>query len=212
MLSPVRGLRGAAPLEPVDLTPQAVNALLHVIHALAHLVEAPIHLGAQVAQASLGAEETAVYRRADNDAGEGAHSRQHGHTHADNRPELRAHAAAVYRPESREGSLDRPAASILTYEAYPCILPPVEVVWDEDNIRHLLEERGNRQISLDEIEDVLRDPNTIKQRARSGRWRYIGKTRAGRCLAVVAIGNEQLRPETAWQTSEKTWRRFYGAQ
>jgi hypothetical protein len=39
------------------------------------------------------------------------------------------------------------------------------VVWDEANLHHLLVERAERQISCEEVEDVLTDRETVQEEA-----------------------------------------------
>jgi len=84
------------------------------------------------------------------------------------------------------------------------------VVWDDENLRHLLVERAHREISCQEVEDVLQDSQTTKEAARAGRRLAIGRTKAGRPLAVVFVGELEARPHTAWQVSEARWRRAHG--
>jgi uncharacterized DUF497 family protein len=84
------------------------------------------------------------------------------------------------------------------------------VVWDEANLHHLLVERAERQISCEEVEDLLTDRETVQEEANEGRWLAIGRTRSGRPLAVVCIGQQEVRPYTAWQISEQRWSAAHG--
>jgi hypothetical protein len=80
------------------------------------------------------------------------------------------------------------------------------IVWDDDNLHHLLVERADRAITPEEVEEVLLDEDTAVLRARRGRDRYVGRTSAGRFLEVIALGELDVRPETAWAISEERWR------
>jgi uncharacterized DUF497 family protein len=73
------------------------------------------------------------------------------------------------------------------------------VVWDleddpEGNVRHI----GEHGISMDDVEDVLSDPdNSTAQSRSSGRSITFGETRDGRYLALV------------WETAEEDPLRVY---
>lgn len=84
------------------------------------------------------------------------------------------------------------------------------IVWDDENIRHLLIDRADRDITIEEVEEILTSPDTVRQPARAGRDRYIGRTAAGRHLAVIAIGDLEVRPETAWAITQSRWRNARG--
>jgi hypothetical protein len=77
------------------------------------------------------------------------------------------------------------------------------VQWDGENRRHLLLENGWRNISLEEVEEVLSRP--LEQRClRGGRRMYRGRTNAGRRLTVVVdvLSPQVVRPRTAWETQK----------
>ena len=80
------------------------------------------------------------------------------------------------------------------------------IIWDEDNLHHLQVDRAHRGITVDEVEEVLGDADTAVLAVRAGRDLYIGRTTAGRFLAVVALGESEVRPETAWVVTEDRWR------
>ncbi len=82
----------------------------------------------------------------------------------------------------------------------------LRIVWDEGNLHHLLVERADRAITPEEVQEVLMDPFTVVEPGRHGRDRYLGRTASGRCLAVIGLGDEEVRPETAWEITEKRWR------
>ncbi|MGH2364669.1 MAG: hypothetical protein ACRDHX_08460 [Chloroflexota bacterium] len=89
------------------------------------------------------------------------------------------------------------------------------VVWDDENLHHLLVERADREITCEEVEEVLTDPETRHEEARDGRRLAIGRSQAGRPLAgrplaVIVIGERELRPSTAWQITEERWREVHG--
>jgi hypothetical protein len=83
------------------------------------------------------------------------------------------------------------------------------VIKDNENLRHLLEERAEQSITPEEVEDVLLDPKAIIESARASHNRYIGQTTAGRYLAVITLGVTEIRPETAWQITGQRFRRAH---
>jgi len=84
------------------------------------------------------------------------------------------------------------------------------VVWDEENIDHLLVQRADRGITCEEVEEVLTDADTKYKEAREGHRLAIGRSKAGRPLAIIVIGEQELRPSTAWQITEERWRQVHG--
>lgn len=86
------------------------------------------------------------------------------------------------------------------------MLPERRIVWDEANRHHLTVERAHRGITEEQVEEVLLDEDTAVLGARQGRERYVGRTSAGRFLEVIALGEVDVPPETAWEISEERWR------
>ncbi len=82
----------------------------------------------------------------------------------------------------------------------------LRIVWDDDNRHHLLVERAHRGITEEEVEEVLLDEDTAVLDARHEGDRCVGRTGAGRFLEVIALGENDVRPETAWEISEERWR------
>lgn len=87
--------------------------------------------------------------------------------------------------------------------------PESRVVWDEHNLFHLTVERAHRGITPEDVEHVLRDPDTRVRPLPSGADLNIGRAPNGRPLAVVTVGVNELYPKTAWWVDEKTWRRAH---
>jgi len=87
--------------------------------------------------------------------------------------------------------------------------PLPQVVWDDENLHHLLVERAARGITCEEVEDVLIGPDTTIASAKYGRRLAIGKTEPGRPLAVIFVGDLERRPYTAWQIPEQRWRQSH---
>ncbi len=84
------------------------------------------------------------------------------------------------------------------------------VVWDEANRRHLGEDHPERQISLDEIDQVLTDAGRIEiYLARRRAYQVIGRTSAGRWLVVIWIDQPEGRyPIHAREASKRIIRRI----
>jgi hypothetical protein len=81
--------------------------------------------------------------------------------------------------------------------------------WDAENTNHILVERAERNISKAEVEEVLIGQDTVKWFAkRGGRLFAEGRTAGGRCLRVVYVGIEQMRPVTAWPVPQKECERW----
>jgi uncharacterized DUF497 family protein len=80
----------------------------------------------------------------------------------------------------------------------------LSVRWDVENIHHLLVENATRNISKAEVEEVLLGTATVRWfSSRGGRFFAQGWTAARRCLRVVYVGVEQMRPVSAWQRPAK---------
>ena len=78
------------------------------------------------------------------------------------------------------------------------------VHWDAENTHHLQVERANRDISKAEVEEVLLGASTVRWFSpRGGRFIAQGWTAARRCLRVVYVGVEQMRPVSAWRRPAK---------
>jgi len=76
--------------------------------------------------------------------------------------------------------------------------------WDAENTHHILVEHAERSISKAEVEEVLLSADTVKWFSRQGgRFVARGWTAARRCLKVVFVGVEQMRPVAAWQRPAK---------
>ncbi len=84
------------------------------------------------------------------------------------------------------------------------------IVWDAANRRHLGSDHPERQISLSEIEEVLRDVDRIET-AHPDREanQVIGQTPAGRWLVVIWIDDRDGRyPIHAREASKRIIRRI----
>jgi hypothetical protein len=76
--------------------------------------------------------------------------------------------------------------------------------WDAENTHHLLVEHANRNIGKAEVEEVLLGIATVRWfTRRGGRFVAQGWTAGRRCLRVVYVGVEQMRPVSAWQRPAK---------
>jgi uncharacterized DUF497 family protein len=76
--------------------------------------------------------------------------------------------------------------------------------WDAENTHHLLVENAIRNISKAEVEQVLLSATTVRWFSpRGGRFFAQGSTAARRCLRVVYVGVEQMRPVSAWPRPAK---------
>ena len=84
------------------------------------------------------------------------------------------------------------------------------IVWDAANRKHLGEDHPERQISLDEIEEVLTDPRRgDSYQAHRDAYLTIGRTRAGRWLVVAWIDElEGVYPIHARAASRRVIRRL----
>jgi uncharacterized DUF497 family protein len=79
------------------------------------------------------------------------------------------------------------------------------IQWDAENTNHLLVENAIRNISKAEVEEVLLGTATVRWFSPKGGGRFFaqGWTAARRCLRVVYVGIEQMRPVSAWQRPAK---------
>ncbi len=77
------------------------------------------------------------------------------------------------------------------------------LLWDERNLVHLAGRDDGRGISPSDVEEVVRDPASVRRRLRGGRRAYRGTTAGGRRLAVIVEvqGRSCLRPRTAWEVT-----------
>ena len=68
------------------------------------------------------------------------------------------------------------------------------VVWDAANRKHLGEDHPERDISLKEVEEALRDPRRVEVHlVERGAYQVIGQTAAGRWLVVIWIDQAEGR-------------------
>jgi endonuclease YncB( thermonuclease family) len=84
------------------------------------------------------------------------------------------------------------------------------IVWDAANRRHLGTDHPERRISIEEIEQVLRDSARIDTEV-AGREakQAIGQTLAGRWLVVIWIDDREGRyPRHAREASKRIIRRI----
>ena len=86
-----------------------------------------------------------------------------------------------------------------------------EIEWDEDNIDHL----AAHHISPEEVEEVL-EGRIVRRRGGTDapdRWRVLGRTAAGRYLALVCQvkADDVIRPITGWDMRPHE-RESYGRQ
>jgi len=84
------------------------------------------------------------------------------------------------------------------------------VVWDALNQKHLGADHPERQISLEEIEEALRDPDRIETELPDRQAnQVIGRTSAGRWLVVIWIDERDGRyPIHARKASKRIIRRI----
>jgi hypothetical protein len=77
------------------------------------------------------------------------------------------------------------------------------LIWDEHNLAHLMGHGGERGVTPSEVEEVIRNPASLRRRLRGGRRAYQGSTRRGRVLGVIVElqGRNRLRPRTAWEVT-----------
>jgi hypothetical protein len=84
------------------------------------------------------------------------------------------------------------------------------VVWDAANRRHLGQDHPERRISVDEIDEVLSNPERIETYLALRRaYQVIGRTSAGRWLVVIWIDQPDGRyPIHAREASKRIIRRI----
>ena len=76
--------------------------------------------------------------------------------------------------------------------------------WDAENTHHILVEHASRNISKAEVEEILLGASTVRWFSRrGGRFIAQGWTATRRCLRVVYVGVQQIRPVTAWPRPAK---------
>jgi hypothetical protein len=84
------------------------------------------------------------------------------------------------------------------------------VVWDAANRRHRGQDHPERRISVDEIDEVLSNPERIETYLALRRaYQVIGRTSAGRWLVVIWIDQPEGRyPIHAREASKRIIRRI----
>jgi uncharacterized DUF497 family protein len=84
------------------------------------------------------------------------------------------------------------------------------IVWDASNRWHLGSDHPERHISLQEIEEALRDPDRIETELTPRQaHQAIGRTAAGRWLVVIWIDDSEGRyPIHAREASKRIIRRI----
>jgi hypothetical protein len=87
------------------------------------------------------------------------------------------------------------------------------VVWDESNLRHLLDDHRERNLSREEIEEAMSDSNRIESAEISSGVTYrtvVGATVKGRLLVVVWVDHPAGRfPVHARQAGRRAAKRYY---
>ncbi|HEX3604344.1 MAG TPA: hypothetical protein VH134_00345 [Candidatus Dormibacteraeota bacterium] len=83
-----------------------------------------------------------------------------------------------------------------------------EVVWDEDNLYHLLVTNADRGISPEDVETVIKDRTTAVDPLGNGHDLYTGSI-GDRYLQVIAMGEREVYPKTAWWCDQARWRRAH---
>jgi hypothetical protein len=87
------------------------------------------------------------------------------------------------------------------------------VVWEASNLRHLIDDHPERNLSRKEIDEALNDANRIEStEVRSGvTYRtVVGSTQNGRLLVVVWVDRPGGRfPVHARQAGRRAARRYY---
>jgi len=87
------------------------------------------------------------------------------------------------------------------------------VVWEASNLRHLLENHPERNLSRDEIEEALSDRDRIESseiRSAVSYHTVVGATRNGRLLVVAWVDHPAGRfPVHARQAGRRAARRYY---
>ncbi|MFN0048052.1 MAG: BrnT family toxin [Cytophagales bacterium] len=88
--------------------------------------------------------------------------------------------------------------------------------WDNNNIKHLFEENSERELTIEEIESVFYDKNSIIEEStlnsllKEKRFKCLGKSVNNKLIIVIfTITAMKLRPITAWQTSKKKYIKLY---
>lgn len=86
------------------------------------------------------------------------------------------------------------------------------VAWDVANRRHLGEDHPERRISLNEVEEVLADPDRVEVHLTERQaYQVVGKTSNGRWLVVIWIDQPDGRyPIHARAASKQIIRRLTG--
>lgn len=84
------------------------------------------------------------------------------------------------------------------------------VVWDAANRRHLGQDHPERAISLNEVEEVLTDPDRVEAYLPDRRaYQAVGRTRSARWLVVIWIDQREGRyPVHARAASKRIIRRL----
>lgn len=84
------------------------------------------------------------------------------------------------------------------------------VVWDAANRKHLGEEHPERSISLQQVEEVLADPDRVEVRLTERQaYQVVGKTTSARWLVVIWIDQPEGRyPIHARAASKRIIRRL----
>jgi uncharacterized DUF497 family protein len=87
------------------------------------------------------------------------------------------------------------------------------LVWEESNLRHLLDDHPKRQITRADVEEALAEPNRIEATAvlrTATHHTVIGMTARGRLLVVVWVDDPGGRfPIHARQAGRRAARRYY---
>ena len=87
------------------------------------------------------------------------------------------------------------------------------VVWEASNLRHLLENHPERNLSRDESEEALSDRDRIESseiRSAVSYHTVVGATRNGRLLVVAWVDHPAGRfPVHARQAGRRAARRYY---
>jgi len=84
-----------------------------------------------------------------------------------------------------------------------------QIVWDEHNQTHLLVDRADRGITVEDVEHMLTDPDTRTRPLATGAELHLGRALSGRPLAVVTVGVNELYPKTGWWITQKAWRQAH---
>jgi len=88
-----------------------------------------------------------------------------------------------------------------------------QVVWEASNLRHLIDDHPERNLSREEIEEAMNDGNRIESaEMRSGMSYHtiVGATLKGRLLVAVWVDHPAGRmPVHARQAGRRAARRYY---